>query len=110
MPIDPGLQPERTLLAWRRTCLAFGGASAVATRLLVGEFGAVALALGIFGVAVSVAAYVLAEARYQRMTRMLAGSSSWESGGAHIALLASAALATVLSCGAYLVVRALANA
>lgn len=110
MLFDPGLQPERTLLAWRRTCLAFGGASAVATRFLVGELGTAALALGIFGVVVSWAAYLLAGAHYERMTRVLAGSSSLATGGAHIVLLACAALATVLSCGAYLVVRAVANA
>lgn len=38
---DAGLQPERTALAWRRTCLAFLVASGVSMRVLPDRLGAV---------------------------------------------------------------------
>lgn len=51
---DPGLQPERTELAWRRTALALAVGSLVALRLLPEAFGSILWSLaGVAGLAAS---------------------------------------------------------
>ncbi|MEO7235780.1 MAG: DUF202 domain-containing protein [Lapillicoccus sp.] len=50
-PRDPGLQPERTALAWQRTGLALAGASVVVARLTFETVGVVALLAAMSGLA-----------------------------------------------------------
>lgn len=69
---DPGLQPERTELAWRRTALALGVGSLIAMRLLPAEFGDVTWTLvGAAGLAVSGGIWLLARRRYRAVNDAL---------------------------------------
>jgi uncharacterized membrane protein YidH (DUF202 family) len=68
---DRGLQPERTLLAWRRTCLALATAMAVAIKLLALESDVATLLLAVFGLAVPAVAWLLAAHRYRRSQQRL---------------------------------------
>ncbi|MYM20427.1 DUF202 domain-containing protein [Brevibacterium sp. 5221] len=66
---DPGLQPERTSLAWGRTVVSFCAATAVLLRWM-GHFGAPVLAL--IGLLVAAALAILASQR-RRYDRHAAG-------------------------------------
>ncbi|AZC12524.1 DUF202 domain-containing protein [Microbacterium sp. ABRD28] len=69
---DPGLQPERTELAWRRTALAFGIGSIVAMRLIPVVFGSAWwVLLGVAGLVASGAIWVSAERRYRAVNGIL---------------------------------------
>ena len=102
LPWDPGLQPERTALAWVRTGLALTVVSLLLTRLTAGS-GALALAVGLCGMAVG-AALVVAQSRRHRRTDTLLRSGRLRpalgaSAGLVVAvvLLAAAALFLVLA-------------
>lgn len=70
---DPGLQPERTELAWRRTCLAFGIGSLVALRLLPAALGSPWWVLvGVAGLAASGVVWLWARRRYRTVNTILA--------------------------------------
>ena len=90
---DAGLQPERTLLAWRRTALAIAGGGAVGARVLSEQIGALAYLVGLAVVAVALAAYVLAHRAYRRaVLEMVHGSGLAPSPGVPVAGLAVACL------------------
>jgi uncharacterized membrane protein YidH (DUF202 family) len=104
---DPGLQTERTLLAWRRTCLAFGVASLVAMRFTVEPAGVLAVFAGIVGAGLAVAAYVAAAIGYRRANTALRRTGSLDRGGAPMVLATAAALVLGAACAAYLILSAL---
>lgn len=69
-PWDPGLQPERTELSWRRTSLSLAVGSVVAVRLLPDALGSLWWAVpGILGVIFSGALWVWSSRRYAPVTR-----------------------------------------
>lgn len=72
-PRDPGLQPERTELAWRRTLLAIAVGSLVSVRVLAEVLGDLAIATGIGGLAAAAALWVLARRRHRAIGDVFAG-------------------------------------
>jgi hypothetical protein len=70
-PWDPGLQPERTALAWRRTGLALTVGSLIGLRVLPELLGPAAYALAGLGVVASLAVLGAAHRRYRTVHRLL---------------------------------------
>ena len=84
---DPGLQPERTELAWRRTALAIGVGSLLALRILPAITPTPALqqawlAPGILGLVFAVLLWVRARTRQVRINRALLDDRPGELPGA----------------------------
>ncbi|MGQ4507654.1 DUF202 domain-containing protein [Dermabacteraceae bacterium P9123] len=73
---DPGLQPERTALSWRRTGLALGVGSLIALKVLPHVFGAYSLLVCSLGLTASVAIVFFAERRYAAIQRVLLNSDT----------------------------------
>jgi uncharacterized membrane protein YidH (DUF202 family) len=64
-PFDPGLQPERTALAWRRTALAITVGALVAVRILPEKLGLWAILPAGAGLVLATCILVAAHHRYQ---------------------------------------------
>ena len=92
-PFDAGLQPERTLLAWRRTCLSLALGIAVAVRFTASELGAVSIVVGVVGLALVAAAWAAATQRYRRAHEALSSSLPLDRGAR---TLASTAAVTIV--------------
>ncbi|WP_029150658.1 DUF202 domain-containing protein [Microbacterium indicum] len=99
---DPGLQPERTLLAWRRTCLSYALGSLVAMRFALDVAGILAVVVGVVGCGLSLAAYFTTTIGYRRATASLTTTGRLERGGAPIAIMALGALALGAACVIFL--------
>ena len=69
---DPGLQPERTGLAWRRTGLALVAGSLAAMRVLVARYGPEGAVPGMLGLVSALVIVLLAQRRYHAHREHLA--------------------------------------
>ncbi len=68
---DPGLQPERTGLAWRRTLLTLAVTALIALRLLPPVLGAWSLGVGLAGLLAAGVLWLLAGRRARRVQSAL---------------------------------------
>ena len=94
---DPGLQPERTALAWRRTAISMAAGSLVALRIFAPSIGALAIVSAVLAFGITVVVFSAAELRYRRNHRALTADRRPNArvalgGGALIALTAASAL------------------
>ncbi|MFJ2544038.1 DUF202 domain-containing protein [Microbacterium sp. NPDC087589] len=99
---DPGLQPERTELAWRRSALAIAVGSLISLRILPAglpaSFAAFGLVPGIVGILAACAIWVAARRRQVRLSAYLTGASLREPHGG--GMLLSLTMLAVLFGGA----------
>ncbi len=106
---DPGLQPERTFLAWRRTCLSFALASLVGARFTLDALGLFSVIVGVLGAGLAAAAYFAAAAGYQRAQRALHAHGASGTTGVPILLATGAALLVGIACTAFIVVGTISD-
>ena len=104
---DRGLQPERTLLAWRRTCLSFATVSLVAMRFVVESLGVIGVIASTAAAGLALAACFAASHGYRRAHASLHANDRLDHGATAHALAAAAVLAIGLTCGAYIVLGAI---
>jgi uncharacterized membrane protein YidH (DUF202 family) len=96
---DPGLQPERTDLAWRRSSLAMIIDSLIALRILPPVLGPAGLAAALGGLLIAGLVWLLARRRARRIQQslrqrttlpgagLLLGVTTLAAGGAAVGLL-----------------------
>lgn len=100
---DHALQPERTLLAWRRTCLAFAVTSLLGMRFTLSSFGPLAVLTGTLGAGLAILAYVLAVVGYRTSHRSLHATGALTRSGLPMLAATSAVLVVGGSCAMLLV-------
>lgn len=101
---DPGLQPERTALAWRRTALALALGPLVVARLFAPQLGALTLAALLVGIALAATIAGVATKRYRIIHRALVGEEGTRGLPGGVLLLVTAAVAFVAGVGALVLV------
>jgi len=103
---DDGLQAERTLLAWRRTCLSFAVASLIAARYSMHLLGMFSVVIGFVGAGLAAAAYFAAAEGYRRAHRSLHASNTSGTSGIPIVLAAAASLCAGIGCALFIALDA----
>lgn len=86
---DVGLQPERTLLAWRRTCLSIAAGFVATIKYFTDAIGPWAIVVGVIGIGMAGVAWVIGTLRYRRTHRGLVGDGMLPSRGFMPALVAA---------------------
>ena len=94
---DPGLQPERTLLAWRRTVLSLAVGGLVGLRMLPESLGTLSVFFCLTVLGATVALHIVAERRCRRTYAELLASRPLSSAGP--VLLAASILVTACALG-----------
>ena len=109
---DPGLQPERTALAWRRSGLGMAVGALAALRVLPLTWGVAGFAVAAAALALAIAIIVASHARYRRETAiLLAARGTAEplrvrlSGGALPAFIAASSIAVGIAALALVLAR-----
>jgi uncharacterized membrane protein YidH (DUF202 family) len=103
-PFDPGLQVERTALAWRRTCLSLLVGSLAGARILPQVWGPAGLLVAGAGILAALGLFLLAQRRYRmHFERTVAGVSLPD--GTLPALTAAAALTVALVALVFILTR-----
>lgn len=89
-PVDPGLQPERTVLSWQRTTLALAAGSLVYARVAAQTLGHYAWLLAAAGLSVALAVWWRSRRRYAYHHRTLTAGTTRLADGMLPALLSGA--------------------
>lgn len=93
------------MLAWQRTALSLGVASAVGIRLTIADLGVVSVVAGALGIALAVTAYLSASVRYRRTHRGLVDEERLVTSGRTMVAVAGAGTLLAVTALTWVVVR-----
>lgn len=105
-PFDIGLQPERTLLAWRRTCLALGVGGLIFIRFAIHELGGIAITFGLLSLLLAATAYLTSSRRYRKVHDRLTRGGGHLSAATPVTLAAASSFVFAIACGTWVVIAA----